>query len=330
MNLEPIQGLMPHTVKIGLIQNDVFAQWAKTHNKYYTTHTEKEYRRDVFLKNLEWINEYNSNTSNSAQMGLNNFADLSLEEFRLLHSGGSNEIPMMFTGSPSKHHYGLSDLPIDVNWVKKGAVTPVKNQLNCGSSWAFAATGALEGLYYLTNLVLLEFSQQQLLDCATNLPPGQNACFGNGGTIEQMFQYAKHHGIESSVDYPYTGEVQNCTYNPNATVFNISGYDHIEPFNNKQLTEAVSRQPVSVMVETKSQEFQFYKSGILNSPWCGNDPDHSVLAVGYGTEGGLDYWILKNSWGESWGEKGYIKILRESVKNPGMCGIATMGYWPIA
>jgi len=263
-----------------------------------------------------------------AKMGLNQFADLSNEEFQLIMPNSHSNVNLRKLTHPINKNSTLSDLPKNIDWRKKGAVTPVKIQLDCGDSWAFSATGGLEALHFFKNGTLLSFSEQQLLDCALTLPPGEDACNGLG-TIEQMYEYVEDKGIETEDVYPYKGEVQTCAYNKSNVAFKISGYESVEPENNDALAIAVSQQPVSVMVEVLSEEFQLYKSGILNSPWCGTMVNHSVLVVGYGRQGGLDYWIVKNSWGESWGDKGYIKIFREHGKNPGVCGIATVGFYPV-
>jgi len=301
----------------------------KTHGKQYSSQTEEEHRHQVFEANYEWVFNYNTNGSKSATMAINQFADLTREEFKMLM--GVTTIPSLLPQKKLNHSSPpmLMDIPASIDWRTKGAVTPVKNQLDCGDSWAFSVTGGLEALYFLKNGSLPSFSEQHLLDCSPNLPPGQNACHGDGGSINHTYEYVVSHGTEREEDYPYVGEVQQCAYNESKVAFRISGFNSIEQYNNDELLLAVSKQPVSVMVEVDSEEFQFYEKGVLTSYWCGTTVNHSVLIVGYGKEDGKDYWLVKNSWGTSWGNKGYIKIWREKGESIGECGICTMGFYPV-
>merc|ERR1739846_127827 len=171
------------------------------------------------------------------------------------------------------------------NWVEDGAVTPVKDQGQCGSCWAFSTTGSLEGAHFVATGELLSFSEQQLVDCA-GIKYGNMGC--NGGLQDNAYKYyeAGFNAYEET-DYPYT-----------------SG-----------LTKA----PLAVAIEADKMVFQTYKSGVLTSSKCGTKLDHAVLAVGYGTEDGQDYWLVKNSWNTTWGDQGYIKLGMDD--SDGTCGV---------
>jgi cathepsin L len=211
---------------------------------------------------------------------------------------------------------------------------PVKDQGKCGSCWAFSTTGALEGIYKITNKKLVSFSEQELVDCAGHLY-GNNGC--DGGLMAYGFNYIIKNGLETETNYPYVSgktEIANkCTKNNSLTEpqTNISSCINVEP-NELDLLKAVSMQPVSVAIEADSKVFQLYKSGILTDIKCGTNLDHGVLVVGYGhdSELNLDYWKIKNSWGTEWGENGYIRILRTtSNTSVGLCGVAMSGTYPI-
>ena len=211
--------------------------------------------------------------------------------------------------------------PESWDWRKRGVVTTVKNQGKCGSCWSFSAAGALEGAWAISTSLLYNFSEQQLMDCSRRY--GNMAC--NGGLMDKAFEYAIDAGMCKLEDVPYHAESEICTQ----TVKDCQKVAHFNqcfniPANNERLLrEAVYRSPVAVSIEADTKTFQFYKGGILDSSNCGTTLDHGVLAVGYGEEDGKKYWIVKNSWGEDWGEYGYIRIGRsDSEDSEGVCGIA--------
>jgi C1A family cysteine protease len=211
-----------------------------------------------------------------------------------------------------------------VDWRTKNAVTQVKNQGQCGSCWAFSATGALEGLHAIKDGSLLAFSEQQLIDCSSSY--GNQGC--GGGIMDNAFLYVEAYGIETEQDYPYTGVQGPCKYDKSKVKFANTGYVDVTPNNEKQLEAAVNIGPVSVAVEADQPAWQMYTGGIVTAN-CGTNVDHGVLIVGYGVQGTQAYWIVKNSWGPEWGENGYIRIAKgTSTNSPGMCGIATMPSYP--
>merc|ERR1719181_2053374 len=200
-----------------------------------------------------------------------------------------------------------SDNPGSVDWTTKGAVTPVKNQGQCGSCWAFSTTGSTEGANFLKTGKLESFSEQELVDCAQSF--GNQGC--NGGLMDDGFKYIESKGDVLETTYPYTGKTGKCssskTSHPDVKV---TGFKDVAEKNEAQLMAAVQKQPVSVAIEADQSGFQFYKTGVFSGT-CGTKLDHGVLAVGYGTDGGKKYWKVKNSWAATWGDKGYIRMVRK-------------------
>jgi len=203
-----------------------------------------------------------------------------------------------------------TNLSASVDWRAKGAVTPVKNQGQCGSCWSFSATGTLEGFHKIKSGNLENLSEQQFVDCSTT----SYGC--NGGFMVYALQYAQQNPIQKESDYPYTAQNQKCKYQKGKGVVQAKQVFQVPANNNAQLKAAVNKGPVSVAIEADQTVFQSYNGGII-SKGCGTQTDHGVLVVGYG-EG---YWIVKNSWGPSWGEKGFVRIADQA--GAGQCGINT-------
>ncbi|GBL76476.1 Cathepsin L [Araneus ventricosus] len=212
-------------------------------------------------------------------------------------------------------------VPDSVDWRNESAVTPVKNQGSCGSCYAFSATGALEGQHKLKRGKLVSLSEQNIIDCS--MRQGNDGC--GGGSMDSAFQYVMvNGGLDSEKSYPYKGKVGRCSYKRKYSATNCLGYSDIIPRDEDTLKIAVAIVgPISVGIDASHDSFQLYKGGIYDEPLCSStNLDHGVLAVGYGTQDGQDYWLVKNSWGSTWGEDGYIKMSRN--KN-NQCGIATFG-----
>ena len=215
--------------------------------------------------------------------------------------------------------------PLDaIDWREKGAVTAVKDQKQCGSCWAFSATGAIEGQHFLKTHQLISLSEKDLIDCSGSY--GNDGC--NGGDASIAFNFTRYNGgIDTEASYPYKAANGDCHFLANSTGANVTGYVKIPSGNESSLLEAVTSVGlISVSIDASHDSFHLYSSGVYYEPLCSTSMlDHAVLVVGYGTESGTDYWLVKNSWGEDWGLSGYIKMARNKNNN---CGIATGAVYP--
>jgi len=305
----------------------VFQTWAARHGKVYSSPEEATMREAIFAANVAKINAHNA-AGSSWTMAVNEFADLTSTEFAVARIGGYKPRTLRRTRNVSTLSAAA---PTSVDWTTKGAVTPVKNQGQCGSCWSFSSTGALEGVGFIAKGSLVSLSEQQLVDCST--AEGNQGC--NGGLMDQAFQYVvKNKGLCTEASYPYTATGPNackktCTVQ---SVSAITGFTDVTPNSAAQLEAAIAQQPVSIAVEADQNSFQFYSSGVMTQA-CGAALDHGVLAVGYGTEGSQEYWKVKNSWGASWGQAGYILLAKggafdKANGGAGQCGLLSDPSWP--
>jgi hypothetical protein len=267
------------------------------------------------------------NNDFSFELKMNEFGDVHPDEFHLYRKGygvpqsGYHKTRSSCTQFESK----TTTLPDSVDWRDNNVVTPVKDQGQCGSCWSFSATGAMEGAWAIHTGDLVSLSEQQLIDCSKRY--GDLGC--NGGLMDSAFNYAIDHGMCSEEEDPYEAKSDSCiNCDP------VAKFDEcidVTTSNQLHLKEAVSRGPVSVAIEADTTAFQFYSSGVITGSACGDTLDHGVLVVGYGEEDGVMYWLVKNSWGTSWGDNGYVKIERsESESDSGVCGIAMQPSYPVA
>ena len=299
-----------------------FTKWAALNNRTYEP-TERDYRNSVYVNNVRTIRKHNAG-NHSWTMAVNKFADLTAEEFQASYVTGG------YSPRPHRAHATMlypTALPASVNWTAQGAVTPVKNQEQCGSCWSFSATGSMEGAWFLKNGSLVSLSEQQLVDCST--AQGNQGC--NGGLMDYAFEYVvKNKGITTEAAYPYTATGPNtCVAKGKPVAATLSGFKDVPVNSETALLTAIVQQPVSVAVEADQSVFQFYAGGVMDSA-CGTQLDHGVLAVGYGTLGGKDYYLVKNSWGADWGSQGYILLGRGAKFNPsGQCGIQMDPSYPV-
>jgi len=217
-----------------------------------------------------------------------------------------------------------TSLPDSLDWRSKGAVNPVKNQAHCGSCWAFGSTACVEAEHFIKTGKLLSLSEQQLVSCATS----NHGC--QGGWQYKAFDYLEKHAQALESEYPYTsgtGQSGSCDSSKLAgATTKVTWWWAVRSNSVTQLKTAINKGVVTVTIEADQPVFQQYKSGILDSDACGVNLDHAVAAVGYGTEGGKDYYIVRNSWGAAWGDQGYIKIA--AVDGQGICGIQSQSYYP--
>ncbi|CAH9145993.1 unnamed protein product [Cuscuta epithymum] len=309
----------------------IYESWLVKHRKNYNAIGEKERRFEVFKDNLIFIDEHNSVEGRSYTVGLNRFADLTNYEYRTMFVRGRMN---KTTGRANRAAVGRNryaflagdELPGSVDWRQNGAVTPVKDQGHCGSCWAFSTVGAVEGINQIVTGDLISLSEQELVDCDKTYNMG---C--NGGLMDYAYDYiVKNGGIDSEEDYPYKAREGSCDPSrESAHVVSIDGYEDVPENDEKSLMKAVAHQPVSVAVEAGGRAFQLYESGVFTGI-CGTELDHGVVVVGYGTENGHDYWIVKNSWGPNWGENGYIRLERNLNHTvTGKCGIAMEASYPL-
>jgi cathepsin L len=300
-----------------------FNNFKAKYNKVYSTDAEEQARFDIFKFHLDFVNTWDADAKGFS-VAINSFADLSLSEFSSIYNGMNitREYDASVHSTPV-HSQVQGDI---VNWVTKGAVTPIKNQGQCGSCWSFSTTGSTEGVHFLSTGKLVSLSEQNLVDCS--VAEGNDGC--NGGLMDDAFRYIiKNHGIDTEASYPYTATGPNpCKFKAADVGATIASFKDVVSGSETDLQTAVDKNPTSVAIDASHTSFQLYSSGVYYEPACSSTQlDHGVLAVGYGTEGSSNYWNVKNSWGTDWGMKGYIYMSKDRNNN---CGIATVASYPVA
>lgn len=300
-----------------------FNTWMNQQNKKYSSPAEKAYRLSVFHKTYVRVSEHQK-TQSSYQRAINMFADMTYEEVIAKYTGlkFNPSTPIITKDIPASADTNADE----VDWRTEGAVNPVKNQAKCGSCWAFSAIGAIESAAKIGGKQLYDMSEQQLVDCSTSY--GNNGC--NGGLMTDAFRYVKDFGVEHQADYPYTAVDGKCYASKDKFIpdVKVTGSSSASDLFCSALAKGIAKQPVSVGVDVQ-QAFIDYKSGILDDPKCGLSLNHGIVAVGYGSQGaGKDYWIVRNSWGPTWGDQGYILMNKSSSKLYGQCGICRMADYP--
>ncbi|XP_063242624.1 procathepsin L-like [Bacillus rossius redtenbacheri] len=306
---------------------DAWARFKAEHGKQYATAEDEAARLQTFLERKEEVESHNrlyEQGLTTYWMGLNHLSDLTHEEIKRRHSGGARKTVVAAAaaaGGGSK----AGSLPAHVDWRQHNLVTPPKTQGLCGGCWAFSTTGAVEGQIAKKTGKLYSFSEQQLIDCT-----GTMNC-ANGGWMTVAYEYIrKAGGIETEQEYPFTGkDGQKCKFKKSLAKGWVKGIVDLPSGDEHRLALAVSEVgPIAAGMDASASSFDNYAGGIYNEPKCSNTTmDHGVLIVGYGSENGHDYWIVKNSWGPKYGEKGYIRIARNKHNK---CALATAANYPTA
>jgi len=304
---------------------DLFQTWKTQMDKSYSTQHEENARFNAFVDNYNFIVQYNAENTGTV-LGLTIFADMTNEEFAASRYclDGESAIANHNNQPAAPFVDDVEALPASVDWRQKGAITPIKNQGQCGGCWSFAAAAGLESLWFLQGHSLESFSEQQLIDCDTT-------CMGCNGcdNLYYALAYTEKSGIETLAQYPFTGSNGNCKYNSGDVVFKNSGYTNVATNSVTALMTAIAQQPTLVGIEADQNVFQLYTSGVIQSG-CGATLDHAVTAVGYGSYNGISSFIVKNSWGTSWGVQGYVYISTNAQANngAGVCGILSCPVYP--
>jgi cathepsin L len=297
-----------------------FESYCEKFGKVYNGE-ESATRKAIYEENMKFIEAENAKGTNTHTLGETQFTDLTNEEFKRLYTGGYKSPSQMLGDLPYLGEHETTESSGSVDWTTKGAVTPVKDQGQCGSCWAFSTTGGLEGAWEISSGQLTSMSEQQFVDC------DKSSMGCNGGNMGSAFQWAENQNVLTESSYPYTARDGTCKSSGTTAIpkGGVTGYKSVGSLFSKatvaSLESAIDKNPVSIAIEADQSSFQHYTGGILSSG-CGTNLDHGVLAVGYNTAEG--YWLVKNSWGKSWGDNGYIKLSQTG----NVCGILNQPVYP--
>jgi cathepsin L len=308
------------------------APWAlykRTFEKQYASDAEEILRRSIWEANVALIRKHNLEADlglHTYTLGMNKYGDMTIKEFVKQMNGLDLSLKnVSFSGTCDQFVAPANyQRPDSVDWRTKGYVTPVKDQGQCGSCWAFSTTGSLEGQHFAKTQQLVSISEQNLVDCSTKY--GNFGC--RGGLMDNAFKYIKeNNGIDTEASYPYEARDDTCRFKAASVGATDTGCKDIKQLSEDDLQDAIATVgPISVAIDAAHSSFQLYKSGVYNEAACSQQAlDHGVLAVGYDSLNGQDYYIVKNSWGASWGNQGYIWMSRN--KN-NQCGISTLASYP--
>jgi cathepsin L len=309
-------------VAVVAASHPTFEEFKALYSKVYETETEEQLRREIYASNVQYIKEHNAE-KHSYTLGVNEHADLLHSEFAKLYLAKRADYSSLLVKTETETN--VQALPTSVDWRTKGVVTPIKNQGQCGSCWAFSTTGSLEGQHALVTGNLVSLSEQNLVDCSG--PEGNDGC--DGGLMTAAFEYVmKNNGIDTEASYPYTAEDGKCKFNSANVGSTCSGYYNVTSGSEADLQNcSATVGPISVAMDASLMSFQLYKSGVYDPALCSSTAlDHGVLVVGYGVDSGKDYWLVKNSWGTTWGLQGYFYLARNANNK---CGVATMASYPV-
>jgi cathepsin F len=297
-----------------LYELEEFVKFTRENNKHYSSVNEYITRYNIFKKNLERVKTMTLTRETSHTVGITKFMDMTLQEFRRIYLNLKID-PSHFSNSSRRNNLKfLTDAPDALDWREKGAVGAVKDQGQCGSCWAFSTVGNLEGLNVIKSGKMVQFSEQQLVDCDKK----DSGC--DGGLMENAFDYLKQAGgIEQQSDYPYHAKRETCHFNSTEVVLKVTGSVIKADMDENEMKDMLANTgPLAIALN--ADILMLYNDGVIEASAADCDPaglNHGVTLVGYGSEDGKDYWIVKNSWGANWGEKGYFRMAR----GKGTCGI---------
>jgi len=307
---------LPFTLTVADHTEELFNEFAKTFNKTYRSVEQRAARLAVFAENLLHIEHLKLAEEGSASYSyLTPFADLSPTEFSKRLGFRASD----WTPSTTTPTLNAAALPASFDWREKGAVNEVKNQEQCGSCWAFATVANIEGAAFIATNKLVSLSEQELVDC--DKATGDQGCSGGlpSNAFKDMIQ--NKIGLESESAYPYHAQDGQCKAASSSEVAFIGGWQAISTDEDQIAAALMQYGPLAIGIN--AGPMQFYRGGI-SKPWkilCNpKSLDHGVAIVGFGEESGTKYWTIRNSWGPSWGEKGYYRIIRGT----GACGVNTM------
>ena len=295
-----------------------YMQYMAEHGKSYLTKEEFQARKALFAVADEFVESHNQTNANFT-VGHNKFSDMSESE----KASYRGRIPKAAKTGETRS-FSTLNLPESVDW-RGTCVNAIRDQGQCGSCWAFSSVASLEGAHCVATGTLAQFSEQQLVDCAY-IQYGNFGC--NGGLEDNAFKYYESNDAMYESDYSYNATKGSCQYSAGqATTVQVSDYLDVTANSESQVKAAIAQQPISVAIQANQMVFQLYTSGIFDNTKCGDNLDHAVALVGYGTEGGQDYYILRNSWGTTWGESGYMRIA-DNGDGAGICGVQSAAVYP--
>lgn len=289
-----------------------FMSFMAEHGKTYRSVAEYNWRLEHFAAKHIMIEAHNM-TESSYKLGHNKFSDWT-----------DSEYANILTYKPIEHvaeETAVDGAATPINWVDLGAVSPVQDQGQCGSCWAFSSVSAAESAHEIATGHLEKFSEQQLVDCV-------RLCFGcNGGNQAIAFNYYESHYAMSEASYPYTAKNGTCAYSSSDNLgVKVTTYTSVTADSPDAMKTALQTAPLAVAIQANQLSFQMYSSGVFTNTNCGTNLDHATNVVGWGESGSQQYWIMRNSWGTSWGESGYMKL--EIVSGHGLCGIQMQPLYP--
>ncbi|XP_075700292.1 cathepsin S-like [Rhinoderma darwinii] len=302
--------------------------WAKTHQKMYNNKEEELTRRLTWEDNLKFIMVHSLEFSmglHSYEVGMNHLGDMTSEEVSAKMTGGFRRLDIFMSNDTDlPEDVLMSKVPESIDWRKQNCVTDVKDQGMCSSSWAFSSVGSLECQLKIRKGKLVSLSAQNLVDCSGSY--GNNGC--KEGFLVAAYRYIIDIGIEPDSTYPYEGQDRTCHFNTTKKAAGITSYKEVPYGDENKLKQVVGKVgPVSVAIDASQRSFYLYKTGVYYDPLCSSaHTNHAVLVVGYGADDGVEYWLVKNSLGPSFGDEGYIKMARNRYNH---CGIANFGSFPV-